>query len=265
MPLQDTYPPLAGPLPSTAYVTGFWTDSNGNLQTVKIPAQFVYGNKWTNGSGAPVTAGVYTGDMYLDVASGNVYTWNATTLSWGSPITNLISGALTVGIWSSAAPAASQVLYSLSSPWPVKFAANFAGSLATSNVAATASAVFTVTQNGTQIGVITFGAGQTTGTFATSGGAVQNLAIGDVLTVTAPSSQDATLAGIRISLIGTTGGTTSSALTIASLTVTGATFAINPATTTTAPAAGGAGALPATPTGYATITIDGTPRQIAYY
>jgi hypothetical protein len=37
------------------------------------------------------------------------------------------------------------------------------------------------------------------------------------------------------------------------------------ATTTSAPAAGGAGALPATPKGYATFTIGSTPQQIAYY
>jgi len=37
------------------------------------------------------------------------------------------------------------------------------------------------------------------------------------------------------------------------------------ATTTVAPAAGGAGALPATPAGYVTINIGGTDRQIAYY
>ena len=36
-------------------------------------------------------------------------------------------------------------------------------------------------------------------------------------------------------------------------------------TTTTAPAAGGAGALPATPKGYVTIQINGSNQQIAYY
>lgn len=36
-------------------------------------------------------------------------------------------------------------------------------------------------------------------------------------------------------------------------------------TGTTAPAAGGAGALPATPLGYATVNINGTARKIAYY
>jgi hypothetical protein len=42
-------------------------------------------------------------------------------------------------------------------------------------------------------------------------------------------------------------------------------LSIKPSTTTTAPAAGGAGALPATPLGYATIRINGTDRKVAYY
>jgi hypothetical protein len=45
-----------------------------------------------------------------------------------------------------------------------------------------------------------------------------------------------------------------------------ATIGFNPSTTTTtAPAAGGAGALPATPTGYVTIVVNGVNRQVAYY
>lgn len=43
------------------------------------------------------------------------------------------------------------------------------------------------------------------------------------------------------------------------------TFAIAPATTTTAPSAGSAGALPTAPAGYVTITIGGVARKIAYY
>jgi hypothetical protein len=40
---------------------------------------------------------------------------------------------------------------------------------------------------------------------------------------------------------------------------------VDASTTTSAPSAGGAGALPATPAGYVTINIGGTNRQIAYY
>jgi hypothetical protein len=41
--------------------------------------------------------------------------------------------------------------------------------------------------------------------------------------------------------------------------------AVAVASTTSAPAAGGAGALPATPAGYMTITVNGVARQIPYY
>jgi hypothetical protein len=45
-----------------------------------------------------------------------------------------------------------------------------------------------------------------------------------------------------------------------------ATISFNPTqTTTVAPAAGGAGALPATPAGYVTITVAGVARKVAYY
>lgn len=40
---------------------------------------------------------------------------------------------------------------------------------------------------------------------------------------------------------------------------------LNGTTQTTAPAAGGAAALPATPTGYVTVRVNGTDRRIAYY
>lgn len=39
----------------------------------------------------------------------------------------------------------------------------------------------------------------------------------------------------------------------------------NATTSTVAPAAGGAGALPATPKGYITVSINGTSQQVAYY
>jgi hypothetical protein len=44
-----------------------------------------------------------------------------------------------------------------------------------------------------------------------------------------------------------------------------ASHSLTATSTTTAPAAGGAGALPATPLGYYSVTINGTARQVAYY
>lgn len=44
-----------------------------------------------------------------------------------------------------------------------------------------------------------------------------------------------------------------------------ATSALTGASATAAPAAGGAGALPATPRGYITVLVNGTARQVPYY
>jgi hypothetical protein len=84
----------------------------------------------------------------------------------------------------------------------VDFAANFALSESDAVVAATASAVFLVKKNGTQVGTLTFAAAGTVGTFATSGGAAVSFVVGDILEITAPTPQDATLSGVSITLAG---------------------------------------------------------------
>jgi hypothetical protein len=66
--------------------------------------------------------------------------------------------------------------------------------------ATTASAVFTVTKNGSSIGTITF---STSTNASTTTVATTSFAIGDVLTITAPASQNATLADIDFFLKGT--------------------------------------------------------------
>lgn len=86
---------------------------------------------------------------------------------------------------------------------PVAFAANFAGSFFAASANATASTVFTVKKNGTSIGTVTIAAGGMTATFATSGGAAQSLTPGDVLSITAPGTPDATLADPGFVLAGT--------------------------------------------------------------
>lgn len=77
-----------------------------------------------------------------------------------------------------------------------KLAAAFAGAYAKSGVAATASTILLVKKNGTQVGTVTFAAAGTTGTFAAA--TETSFAVGDVLTVTAPASQDATFADAEI-------------------------------------------------------------------
>jgi hypothetical protein len=85
----------------------------------------------------------------------------------------------------------------------VGFVANFAGSYAKAGTAATGSTAFDVQKNGSSIGTITFAAAGTSATFASSGGTSQSLAAGDVLSIIAPGSADATLADIGFVLAGT--------------------------------------------------------------
>lgn len=77
---------------------------------------------------------------------------------------------------------------------------NATGSLAIATVAATASTVFLIKQNGTQIGTITFAASGTTGTFSFP--SAVTFAVGDVLEIDGPANADATLANIAITLKG---------------------------------------------------------------
>jgi hypothetical protein len=97
----------------------------------------------------------------------------------------------------------SEVLLRFVAPRAVNFPANFSTSYATAAVAATASTVFTLAKNGASIGTVTFAAAGTSGTWASSGGAAQALAAGDVLTLTGPATADTTLADIGFTIAGT--------------------------------------------------------------
>jgi hypothetical protein len=74
------------------------------------------------------------------------------------------------------------------------------GSIAKLDAAPTSSAVFSIQRNGSQIGTITFGAGATTGTLAMASPAFFNPT--DTLRIVAPSSADATAAGLSLSILG---------------------------------------------------------------
>ncbi len=202
MPTQDSYPALAS-VDANTYLTGFRKDPvSGVLTTYKVPATFSYGSKWTAGTGAPSVAGTGVGDMYLDELTGNVYQWNNTTLSWGSPIATLISGVYDIPIWIEGKPLNSETVYTLVAPRGFSLPVGLPNSQAVStNTTATASTVFSINRNGTQIGTITFAATASTGTFSFARGTT--FFAGDLLSVVAPATADATLANIAITLAGT--------------------------------------------------------------
>ena len=102
--------------------------------------------------------------------------------------------------FSPGAPGASAVVMAavLTEAWTLPAA--LAGSQATAVTTAAADAEFVVAKNGTSIGSITFHA---SGAPTLAAATATSFAAGDVLTVTAPGSPDADLAGILVTLRGT--------------------------------------------------------------
>lgn len=102
---------------------------------------------------------------------------------------------------------ASQDLMAIPVIRPVSFAADFLGSQATLQTAATATTIFTINKIvggvSTGIGLITFSASGTVGVFTSTGHAVQSLASGNVIQVVAPASPDSTAASLGFTLAGT--------------------------------------------------------------
>lgn len=81
------------------------------------------------------------------------------------------------------------------------FPSGLADSTGTAGTAATASATYAITKNGTEVGTMVFAAGATTATFTMAGST--SFAAGDVLAVIAPATPDGTLADIAFTLAGT--------------------------------------------------------------
>jgi hypothetical protein len=79
---------------------------------------------------------------------------------------------------------------------------NLTGSRATSEVAANASATFTIKKNGASIGTFNFAAAASTATF-TFAAAVSFTAGTDILTVEAPNPRDVNLSDVTFALLGT--------------------------------------------------------------
>jgi len=97
-------------------------------------------------------------------------------------------------------PANAALLARVVIPRVVTFPASLTGSYASATVAATASTVLTIKNNGSSVGTITFAASGTTGTFTFASPVVT--AAGDIITVENQATADATLANISFSMVG---------------------------------------------------------------
>lgn len=98
------------------------------------------------------------------------------------------------------APAASAVVTRYKAPRAFTIKAAAPGSTGISDVAATGTATFSLQKNGSQFGTMSWSAAGTVPAFAVASDAV--FAAGDILTVVAPGSPDATLADIAFTLVG---------------------------------------------------------------
>jgi len=98
-------------------------------------------------------------------------------------------------------PTASAIVTRVPVARAVTFPAGLTGSIGSASVAATGSAAFSVQKNGVSVATITFAAGATSATF-TADTAI-TLAAGDLLSIHAPATADATLANVGFVLAGT--------------------------------------------------------------
>lgn len=180
---------------------------------------FFNGTNWWlitgGGSSSPLTT---KGDIYTYSTAntrepvgtdGQILTADSTQttgLKWNDP-TSVIKSVPTVVSTIAGRPAAGALVAIYTASFAQTFPANFAspdskGSVGTNP---TATASYTVKKNGTTVGTISISTGGVF-TFATSGGTSFSLNAGDRLTITAPSSQDATLADVGITLVGQIAG-----------------------------------------------------------
>jgi hypothetical protein len=163
-------------------------------------------SKWKNTT--PSGGGTLAGDTDVAVTSpadGDLLTYVASASKWENKpavIEPFLPCGFVPGTF-----AASQILLSVPVDRAVAFGANFSGAQATLETAATATTVFIINKvvagTPTQIGTITFAASGTVGTWASTSGAIQNLATGNKFQIVAPSSPDATAAGFGFTATGT--------------------------------------------------------------
>lgn len=104
-----------------------------------------------------------------------------------------------IGIQILSKPEANAVVARFIAPRSFKIAAAMAGSIGNAGVAPTGAVILIVKKNGTQIGSVNFAAGQVTPTFVAA--TETTFAKGDIFTVTAPATADATFADAQVTFI----------------------------------------------------------------
>lgn len=196
-----------------AQVNSDWNASSGVTQILNKPTLATVATTGTYGalSGLPALKTVATSGSYADLTSKPTIPpaqvqsdWNA-----GSGLGVILNkptvvtpqqvpydiAAMNIG-----KPDASSVFARFVAVRSFTLPASLAGSQGKAGVAATGSTTLTVSKNGGAIGTIVFAAA---GTVPTYTGTATTFAIGDMFTITAPATPDATLADIAVTLLAT--------------------------------------------------------------
>jgi hypothetical protein len=210
-------------LTSTAGIQSNILSWNANATTDNVSGYTLYAGHGTSlgfGSCSPIAT--LSGTTYTHTGLGVADTWTyylvATNAVGGSAAEGPVNGTTlsTSGqiylpsTFYPSTPPASAILLLHPVAEAITFAANFAGSTFTATASATGSTVFTIAKalaaspnTFTTIGTATIAASSITCTFASTGGAAQSFAAGDVLKITAPGTPDATLSYPAFALLAT--------------------------------------------------------------
>jgi hypothetical protein len=145
--------------------------------------------------------------IHVKLPGFNIFGQALQSLAGLTPTTYTLTGdgavegpAYVSGSWAGS-PGASQAIERYIFATAVTFRAGLSGSYGVAGTAATASASFAIEKNGTTVGTMVFAAGATSASFTMA--SQTSFAGGDVLTILAPASPDATLANLAWTLAGT--------------------------------------------------------------
>ena len=144
--------------------------------------------------------------VYVKLPGFNIFGQALQDLAGLTPTTYALTGggaveapAFVSGAWAGS-PAASQIVERYIFAAPVSFPAGLGGSYGTAGSAATAGASFAIAKNNAAVGTMAFAAGAASATFTMA--TATPFAAGDVLTIVAPATPDATLANLAWTLSG---------------------------------------------------------------
>ena len=144
--------------------------------------------------------------IHVKLPSFNIFGQSLQGLAGLTPTSYSLTGdgaiqgpAYVSGSWPGS-PAASQIVERHILATSVTFPAGLAGSYAASGTAATAATTFTIAKNGSAIGTMQFAASGSSASFAMA--SATTFAPGDLLTIAAPATPDATLANLAWTLAG---------------------------------------------------------------